>query len=684
MNYPCLAPRSPLPSRFAVSVRTAAATILIGGLPFLAQAQTTWNAGGTPDLSWSNFDNWSSVASPAGQDVFFPDANKTTVDVPNNIVDADFTIRSLTFTNTGFGESDWHVTQIDSGVTLTINDVSTPATSLLVGGMAGGSGEQLTTLARIEGSGSLFVNQAAGDIRIGNTGINNGQSQHRGYATLDLSGLSNFDAVVNRFEVGVGRTSNGTVLLAADSEITATMLVVGDSAGNHVGGHGHMRLGEETRLLVNDIRIGARSASPSASSVHNFASGTVDFQEGLDTPTLLIRGSAGGDSRAGVWVGDQGGDVVANTAVQEAVLDLTGGEVDAKIGLLLIGRGRGNSTSAGLNTSVSMDAGVMDVEEVRVGTLSNNANAAAGAAVGTLNLQGGTFLANDLLVAYNISASARQTLQGRVNIEGSAYAEVTNTIVLGTQTTTSTPGTISAVLDISGGELLAKGGIAEGANPGLVSSELILRGGTLDVNGQSISVDDFKLESGVLRNLSQFNSGADVVKTTTGTLIVEGINAYTGATLVEEGTLLVDGNLTGTSGVTVFDGAAIGGGGFIAGDLFLAAGAEFVFNFTETLTVGGTMSFGGFGVDDLSGLDSTADDGTYSLVSGIVNFDNVANVGLENAYALGGEKWAYFQEGSLELVVVTIANIPEPATGVFLAAFGVMMMALVRRPGAKK
>src|SRR5690606_33642108 len=113
---------------------------------------------------------------------------------------------------------------------------------------------------------------------------------------------------------------------------------------------------------------------------------------------------------------------------------------------------------------------------------SNSANASAGATTATLNLKGGSFLADDVIVARNTSTSARQTLQGRVNIEGSAYVEVANTIVLGTQSTTSTPGTIEATLDISGGELLAQGGIAEGSNPGLVSSELILRGGTLDAN----------------------------------------------------------------------------------------------------------------------------------------------------------------------------------------------------------
>lgn len=546
-------------SPFVVSIRTAVSMVLISGLPFLAQAQTQWDAGGAPDLDWSNFDNWNTNASPAAQDVVFPNANKTTQNVPNNVVDTNFTIRSLNYTNTGTGASDWHVTEIGTGVTLTVNNASAPTNSLVVGGMSGGVGDRLTTLARIEGTGSLLIDQSGANVLIGNTGANSGVAANQGYATLDLSGLSSFEAIVTRFAVGLGRTSNATALLAGNSEITAGTLVVGDTAGNQIGGHSHLRLGEETRLFVDSIRIGANSASH-----QNLASGTVNFQEGLDTPTLQIRSSAGGDNRASLTVGDQGNDTVANASVQNAVLDLTGGEVDAKISTLNIGRGRGNSSSAGINASVSIDAGTLDATTVQVGLLGNNASVSAGATVATLNLLGGNFLATDLYVARNTQSGARQTLEGQVNIAGSAQAEVTNTIVLG-QSTATTPGTVSAVLDISGGTLVAHGGIAEGTstNPAMVTSELILRGGTLDVSGTNITVDTWNLQSGTLRNLKEFNSGAAVVKTTTGTLTVEGNNAWTGATTVSAGTLLLDGNISNTSGVTVFNDAVLGGEGTI-------------------------------------------------------------------------------------------------------------------------
>ena len=53
--------------------------------------------------------------------------------------------------------------------------------------------------------------------------------------------------------------------------------------------------------------------------------------------------------------------------------------------------------------------------------------------------------------------------------------------------------------------------------------------------------------------------------------------------------------------------------------------------------------------------------GTYTLLDeieeGFISFSDLANVGFENAVDIGGGKLAYFQEGSLQLVVV-----PEPST----------------------
>ena len=80
-----------------------------------------------------------------------------------------------------------------------------------------------------------------------------------------------------------------------------------------------------------------------------------------------------------------------------------------------------------------------------------------------------------------------------------------------------------------------------------------------------------------------------------------------------------------------------------------------------------TVSFGGFGIADLVGLDNTVANGLYTLIDGLatINTNNLLNFGAGNAYNLGGGKSAYFTEGSLQVNVV-----PEPSTYAMLALAG--------------
>jgi len=50
--------------------------------------------------------------------------------------------------------------------------------------------------------------------------------------------------------------------------------------------------------------------------------------------------------------------------------------------------------------------------------------------------------------------------------------------------------------------------------------------------------------------------------------------------------------------------------------------------------------------------------GTYTLIDGtaVIDFTNVSNIGEANAFDIGGGKSAYFQSGSLQVVVI-----PNPA-----------------------
>jgi autotransporter-associated beta strand protein len=178
-------------------------------------------------------------------------------------------------------------------------------------------------------------------------------------------------------------------------------------------------------------------------------------------------------------------------------------------------------------------------------------------------------------------------------------------------------------------------------------------------------------------------SGFGLTKTQPGTLVLSGTNTYTGATMVSAGTLFVTGSLT--SDVTVSDNATVGGGGTVGNislgggsflDIALALGGS-----PNPLDSTGTISFAatGFGIDNLrfngAAVDwSTIVDGTYTLITGNLDETNLGNFGSGAAFdidGISGSRLAYFEEGSLNLVVI-----PEPRAALL---GGLGLLALLRR-----
>lgn len=195
-----------------------------------------------------------------------------------------------------------------------------------------------------------------------------------------------------------------------------------------------------------------------------------------------------------------------------------------------------------------------------------------------------------------------------------------------------------------------------------------------------LRVDNTTTFSGGIGATTGAGAATGVILGGSGELILSGDSSAFLETLELDDTiqLTLDGTLGG--GVNVGASGILGGGGTIGGSLYFAPGSKFILNLMQTLRVNGaSVSFGGFDMSDLVGLDSGTPVGSYTLIDGLATFNmaNLGNFGAANAFSLGGGKSAYFTEGSLILNVV-----PEPSThGLALGGLALALAALRRRRG---
>jgi len=255
----------------------------------------------------------------------------------------------------------------------------------------------------------------------------------------------------------------------------------------------------------------------------------------------------------------------------------------------------------------------------------------------------------------------------------------------------------NATNDITGPVAVNQGTLRITGGNGLGDSAklFVAAGGTFDLSGASDQValltGDGAVTLASTRTLTvsgtesgtfsgTISGAGNLAKGGTGVLTLSGVNTYTGATTVSEGTLLVNGSTAADSAFSVIANAIIGGDGTINGNLTLANGALFAFDPLATLDLGGTLALNeSFGVASLRNSSGGAIDwssiavGTYTLMNTSFEFNsgNISNFGSDNAATgLAGGRSAYFQNGSLQLVVI-----PEPGT---LALLGIAFAALVR------
>ncbi|MCB1225221.1 MAG: autotransporter-associated beta strand repeat-containing protein [Verrucomicrobiales bacterium] len=429
---------------------------------------------------------------------------------------------------------------IDAGNTLTVNGAVT------LGADAIGSTATTASVTNVTatGGGSLVVNTGGSNFQVGGSSINtNGNS-----ANVDFSGLSNFtaDLGLGTFKVGdvtsisTSNTPTSTLRLAENNTITAGTIAIGEGTPPQNLGDPHsLILGSGTNVLnANVIAVGS-----GLNNNRSRSSGEIVFDPADTTGTLTIRGSDGVSAAQTLHM-------VNSTATTgnsiSATMDLTGHTVDVLVADVNMARrtaGNGNATA-----TLSFDQGRFELVDDLV--MAHRVTSGTGNATATINVGGGDFIiGDDTTMSLNTGSDPASITTATINVTdgtmtfGDALIMANAT---GSQIANST-------INLTGG-VTTVGGNVTVTGDGTKNATVNLDGGTLDmtagnIGGGGVNGITFLAQSGTLMNLNQLNGGGTLEKTSSGTLILEGTNNYSGPTVITDGTLQVGtGGTTGTLG----------------------------------------------------------------------------------------------------------------------------------------
>jgi autotransporter-associated beta strand protein len=501
--------------------------------------------------------------------------------------------------------------------------LSIPSGNVLVGGLTTNNSKTIVT---VSGAGTLAIGNGSGGLFV--VGNQSGAaSSTTTFATLDASGLANFTANLGGGQIGIGSTptvgiANGpgaNLILGNTNVLTASLMKVGYGGSN--GGFNTLTLGTTNTINVDTLVVAAGKGS-----------GTMIFNTGLSSPTMKIRASDG-VSRVGTFSIADYNDISATGGATNStgVVDLTAGSVDAMIGTLNIAIGR-NSIATGGTAGVG--------------------------AFGTLSFSAGTIDASNIILAQRGSVTTANTANatGTLNVSGTAN------LIAGAMTVGSTGGggngTAAGILNLTGGTTTMGGDINDGGD----TSTVTLNGGTLDMAGHSFTnIDTLNLQSGTLKSLGNINAAVPTfIKTTAGTLTLDGSNTYGGATQISQGTLRIaaTGTIPNTPSITVpagaatFDVSPVVSGFSVAGKTLIGTGSvlgKINLDAGGNIRPGATANDGDVGTLSIANLTGNGGDIRFDLanpdpgahdliaVSGIADFTsaNVTSFSLTTIPAAG-------------------------------------------------
>ena len=516
---------------------------------------------GAVDNTWEDAGNWSAGLPDAADDVNFNTAATLA---------STATIRRLILDGAG------DVLTIDAGGDLT------------------GS----ASVALINTSAQLIVNNGGGYTRAGTLDIRNGG----GGITINDGGF---------FSLGTLRAADGTLAISGSTaDVTINNITTVDPATND--GNNNTFTANNANLTLNSATLnvsglmqwdGASAINVGAGSTLNFAgSGTHVLSDGLVTAA--------------------GGVVQASGAGTQTLGDVISGDGS------FVQNGTGTTTLSGTNTysgGTTLSSGTLVLGD------------AAAAGTGAITLSGGTLeIAAD--IANDISATGSTTIvnntggnydisgtlsgSGTLNFGGTGDGQVNANVRNFGSWSGSFSGTITHE-SVSGGNnlflaglntpslKLSTSGSTSGAYTRLASANTIgelsgtggvIRGrdGSLTVNQGTVTTYSGQLADEGTRTLTFVKGGS-------GTLTLDGANTYTGGTTLNEGTLVL-GNAAaaGTGTITLSGGILaenVADNTDYANDIVATAGTSTAiidtsggnYDISGTLSGSGTLNFGGTG-----------------------------------------------------------------------------------------
>ncbi len=666
-------------SFFVSSILPAlSALALLGTTSILSAA--TWD-GDTND-NWSIGTNWSDNADPAGKDIVFNDTDTSgTQGTTTNIVDADITVNTLTYSNTG---SNYHTTGIPTGTTLTVNGTGT---ALRVGV------NYYDTTVTMNGGGNLSITGGSGAT----ISINQPTNWSNKTATLDLSGLNTFTANVGSFFVAPKLSAKAELTLAPTSNITAsTELAVGGRYipldNGDIQANGTIHLGQSTTISTPILTVGGGRSSI----------GIMDMQGDGSGATVKIRGTSGETSRASINIGRTGWNSTSATGT----LNFENAAVDAKFDTVIMGEGCSSHGSQVGSGTLYLNNGTIDANTVELGrSVSNDSTPEAGRGQGILNLGGGTFTAGTITLA-NRATSYEPTgnNQGIINLNGGTLEATTIRAGNGIQADRIINFNSGTIKNKTGGDLTISGlttfdiAGAEASHVFEADTDRTITvdsdmsgtggitktgGGTLDLNGTVTITGDVHVDAGTLdvADLGTFALGSGQTLSGNGTIV--------GRVTVANGAILAPGNSPGTT--TYASDQIWGGGGIYEWEIQDWTGSAGAIDGWDLISITDTESDPNLTITatpetpfiikitefSLTNFAVSTLEQTFEILSadgGISGFDASYFTLDTTAWTQGGT-WGIIQDGNS----LKLTYIPEPASLVLLGLGAVALLHRRRR-----